>query len=441
MPISGTRHLGEIHTLRYLCPGKKFRTRTMPQINTTRLPNGLTLVHTQDTTTQMVATSVLYRVGAANEEPDHTGLAHLLEHLMFGGSENAPDFDKPLQQACGENNAFTNADRTHYYITLPAVNVETAFWLESDRMTRLVLTPRTLEVQRNVVMEEFKLHYINRPFGDLQHLLYKLVYEEGAYSWPTIGLHLSHIEEVSLQTVQDFYRRFYAPSNAILSVCGNISWERTQELTERWFGPLVSSAPAPPPPAYSTSETHSTRRLTVHRAVPNDVLIIAWRTPNVFDPRIPAFDLASDLLVSGKSSRLYRSLVEQQRAALGVEAYIEPALGPGLFIVEALPAPGVSTEHLETAVREQVEQLLAQPPSEQELEKVLNRLETALAARRSSCHDVAMQLAWCVLLGDAELFNTELSRYRSVTPESLHHAVADTLSWQHANVLHYKRQT
>lgn len=410
------------------------------EIHSKCLPNGLTLVHAQDATTQMVCVNVLYRVGAANEEPAHTGLAHLMEHLMFGGSENAPDFDKPLQQACGENNAFTTLDYTNYYITLPAVNIETAFWLESDRMTRLVLTPRTLEVQRNVVMEEFKLHYINQPYGDIHHLLHKLVYEEGAYSWPTIGLKLSQIEEVGLQTVQDFYHRFYAPSNAILVVCGNICWETVQDLTERWFGALSADTPPILPPAYSTHQTLRTKRLVVHRNVPNDVLIVAWRIPSVLHPDFRAFDLASDLLGSGKSSRLYRSLVEEQRLALSADAYVEPLLGGGMLLIEVVPAEGVSTEQVEAAVREQVEQLVASPVPERELEKVLNKYETTLAAQRSDCQGVARELAWCAMLGDVELFNTELARCRSITPESLHRAVSEPLRWEHANVIHYLRQ-
>ena len=411
-------------------------------ISSCRLDNGLTLVHTEDNTTQMVSTNVLYRVGSANEDPLHTGLAHLLEHLMFGGSENAPLFDPPLENACGDNNAFTTDDYTDYYITLPAANIETALFLESDRMTRLVLTPHTLEVQRKVVMEEFKLHYINQPYGDVHHLLSKLVFEEGPYSWPTIGLKLSHIEDVDLSTVQDFYHRFYNPANAILTIAGNISWDRAKSLADKWFAKLPSSI-APPPQrgetegGYSSLFTLHSSLKKVFRPVPNDLLVVAWRIPSVLDDHFRAFDLTTDLLANGKSSRLYRSLIAKTHLALSVDAYVAPHLGDSMLIVEIIPADGVSTDQVEQAFHEEMNRLLAQPVPKRELEKVKNKYETNLALQRANCHGVALQLAWYTLLGETDRFNTELNLYRALTPASLRETVADVLQWEHACRLHY----
>lgn len=424
------------------------------RINTERLPNGLTLVHSEDTSTQMVSTSVLYRVGSANESPERTGLAHLLEHLMFGGSENAPQFDPPLQEACGENNAFTTSDYTNYYITLPAANIETALWLESDRMTRLSLTPQALEVQRKVVMEEFKLHYINQPYGDVHHLLAALCHPAGhPYSWPTIGLRLSQIADVPLDVVRDFYRRFYTPGNAILSVVGNIPWERTRELVLKWFGPLAH-AEAPVDgvdmPRWTDGAQawhsdgverarHRARHKTVRRRVPNDLLVVAFLIPSALDEHFRAFDLVSDLLATGKSSRLNRELVERQRLFLSVDAYVMPRLGQGMLIIEGVPAEGVTLAQAECAVRGEMDRLRTQPIPVRELGKVQNKFEATLAAQRSDCQAVAMQLAYHTMLGSPQAYNAELAAYRALTPQAVQQAIDEPLHWRNANVLKVKR--
>lgn len=422
------------------------------QINHTRLQNGLTLVHSQDSTTQMVSTSVLYRVGSANEVPQRTGLAHLLEHLMFGGSQNAPLFDPPLQEACGENNAFTTSDYTNYYITLPAVNIETALWLESDRMTRLNITDQTLEVQRKVVMEEFKLHYINQPYGDIHHLIAALCHPPGhPYSWPTIGLKLSQIADVPLEVVRDFYHRFYAPQNAILAVVGDITWERTQELVRKWFGAL--------PPSVAPSEEHGLQswtqgaqgwtppgepatvrrihRKTVRRRVPNNVLVVAFLTPSACDARFKVFDVVSDLLATGKSSRLNRELVERQRLFLSIDACVLPRLGQGMLLIEGVPAEGVSMEQAEQALRTEVDKLRTQPILKRELEKTLNKFEASLAAQRSDCQAVAMQLAYYTMLGSPQTYNNELAAYRALTPRDVQQTIDEALHWRNAYVVRY----
>lgn len=412
------------------------------QINTTQLDNGLTIVHSQDTNTQMVATSLLYRVGSADETPQHTGLAHLMEHLMFGGSKNAPLFDPPLEKACGENNAFTTSDYTNYYITLPAVNIETALFLESDRMTGLVLTPRTLDVQRKVVMEEFKLHYINQPYGDLHHLLAALAYPKGhPYSWPTIGLNLSQIADVPLQVVQDFYRRFYAPDNAILAVVGNISWERTQELTRKWFAHIENPTPRLRGPRSKAMPPAKGHTRTVRRNVPRDLLVVAFHTPSVQHEAYRTFDVVSDLLATGKSSRLYQQLVEKQHCLLSADAYVMPRLQGSMLILEAVPAEGVSLQQAEQAVREQVERLRTEPVSRHELQKVLNKFEASQAAQRNNCQAVAMQLAYYTMLGDAELYNDELAAYRAITPQHLHQTICSALEWRHAHIIRYHSKT
>ena len=382
------------------------------------LANGLRLVHSQDESTQMVALNIVYNVGARDEHPDHTGFAHLFEHLMFGGSVNIPDYDAPLQLAGGENNAWTNNDITNYYLTVPRQNVEIGFWLESDRMLSLDFNERSLEVQRGVVMEEFKQRCLNQPYGDVGHLLRPLAYKEHPYQWPTIGKELSHIANATLDEVKDFFFRFYAPNNAVLAVTGNISFEEAVALTEKWFGTIprrdvpVRRLPQEP---VQTEE----RRLTVERNVPLDALFMAFHMCERAHPDYYAFDILSDILSNGRSSRLNQHLVQEKQLFSSIDASISGSIDAGLFHISGKPSAGVSLEEAEAAVREELKILQNEAIAAQELEKVKNKFESTQIFGNINYLNVATNLAWFELNGVAEDMEKEVERYRAVTAGQL----------------------
>lgn len=409
------------------------------KINRHILDNGLRLVHSRDESTQMVALNLLYKVGARDEHPEHTGFAHLFEHLMFGGSVNIPDYDMPLQLAGGENNAWTNNDITNYYLTIPRQNVEIAFWLESDRMLSLEFSERSLEVQRGVVMEEFKQRCLNQPYGDVGHLLRPLAYRKHPYRWPTIGKDLSHIANATLDEVKEFFFRFYAPNNAILAVTGNISFEEAVALTEKWFGPIprreVPERNLPEEP-----EQTEERRLTVERDVPLDSLFMAYHMCNHFHPDYYAFDTLSDLLSNGRSSRLNRHLVQEKQLFSSIDAYISGSLDAGLFHICGKPSVGVSLERAEEAVREELERLQCEAVGERELEKVKNKFESTQIFGNINYLNVATNLAWFELLGRAEDLEREADRYRSVTVEQLQRTAQSVFRKENGIILYYKHK-
>lgn len=408
------------------------------KINKLTLPNGLRLVHNDDTSTQMVALNIVYDVGARDEHPDHTGFAHLFEHLMFGGSVHIPDYDAPLQMAGGENNAWTNNDITNYYLTIPRSNVETAFWLESDRMLELAFSEQSLEVQRGVVMEEFKQRNLNQPYGDVSHLLRPLAYRVHPYRWPTIGKDLSHIANATLDEVKAFFYRYYAPNNAVLAVTGNISWEDTVRLTEKWFAPIprreVPLRQLPQEPV-QTAE----RRLTVERNVPLDALFMAYHMCGRADEDYYAFDILSDILSNGRSSRLARRLVQDQKLFSSLDAYISGTRDAGLLHISGKPSPGVTLEQAEAAVRKELEELKHSLIGEQELEKVKNKFESTQIFGNINYLNVATNLAWFELTGQAEDIDREVSRYRAVTAEQLQRVAQQTFLPENCVVLYYKK--
>ena len=407
------------------------------KINKHCFPNGLRLVHYEDTSTQMVALNIVYDVGARDEHPEHTGFAHLFEHLMFGGSAHIPDYDTPLQLAGGENNAWTNNDITNYYLTVPKPNVETAFWLESDRMLELAFSEQSLEVQRGVVMEEFKQRCLNQPYGDVGHLFRPLAFRVHPYRWPTIGKELSHIEQATLDEVKSFFYRFYAPNNAVLAVTGNISWDETVKLTEKWFAPIprrdvpVRQLPQEP-------EQTQERRLTVERNVPLDALFMGYHMCSREGADYYAFDILSDILSNGRSSRLNRRLVQEQNIFSGIDAYISGTRDAGLLQISGKPVAGVSLEQAEAAVRKELEELQRSPVDGQELEKVKNKFESTQIFGNINYLNVATNLAWFELTGKAEDIDLEVERYRSVTTEQLHTVAQRTFCESNAVVLYYK---
>ena len=394
-------------------------------------------MHHEDTGTQMVALNIVYDVGARDEHPDHTGFAHLFEHLMFGGSKHIPDYDVPLQLAGGENNAWTNNDITNYYLTVPAANVEIGFWLESDRMLELAFSPRSLEVQRGVVMEEFRQRCLNQPYGDAGHLLRPLAYRVHPYRWPTIGKDLSHIANATLDEVKDFFFRHYAPNNAVLAVTGHLSWDETRRLADKWFGPIprrdIARRTLPQEP-----EQTEERRLTVERDVPLDALYMAFRMCGRGEADYYAFDALSDILSNGRSSRLTRHLVQERKLFSNIDAYVSGSRDAGLLYINGKPSSGTTLEEAEAAVWEELERLVQEPVDERELAKVKNKFESTQIFGNINYLNVATNLAWFELTGKAEDIDREVERYRAVNVGQLQAVARRAFRRTNANVLYYR---
>lgn len=374
------------------------------------LKNGLRVIVHRDTSTPLAAVNVLYDVGSRDEDPERTGFAHLFEHLMFEGSVNIPDFDTRLQDAGGENNAFTTNDLTNYYETLPAQNLETAFWLESDRMLSLAFSEEKLAVQKNVVIEEFRQSYLNQPYGDVWMLLRPLAYQRNPYMWPTIGRDISHIRDANLDEVKHFFRKFYHPANAILTVTGNVKADEVFRLTEKWFGDIPAGVPyvrnLPQEDVQITA-----RRRKVEREVPFDQLFMAFPSCGRADDDFYPTDLLSDVLSNGGSSRLVQHLVKGRRILSEVNAYLTGSLGQGLFVVTGKLHEETSMEEAEKALVAELEVLRNEPVSERELQKVKNKAEASHIYSESNVLSKAMNLAYYELLGDAGLLNHQPEFY------------------------------
>ena len=409
----------------------------MINVNRYLLSNGLRVIHEEDRTTQMVALNILYNVGARDEHPDHTGFAHLFEHLMFGGSLHIPDYDTPIQIAGGENNAWTNNDLTNFYLTLPKQNIETGFWLESDRMLSLSFNPNSLDVQRQVVIEEFKQRCLNQPYGDAGHLMRAMAYKVHPYQWPTIGKKIDHIAQATMSEVKDFFFRFYAPNNAILVVTGNISFDETKALAEKWFGPIERRNV---PERHLPQEPQQTeeRRQAVERDVPADTLYMAFHKCDRKHPDYYAFDALSDILSNGKSSRLAQHLVRERRIFNSVDAYISGSIDAGLFTIFGKPAKGISLEEAEKAVWEELATLQEEQITEAELEKVKNRYESNQIFSNMNYLTVATNLAYAELIGKAEDINVDVANYRKVSTQQLQRIAQTTFQHSNCSTLYYK---
>ena len=406
-------------------------------MNRHTLPNGLRIVHHEDPTTQMVAVNVLYNVGARHEDPECTGYAHLLEHLMFEGSVHVPDYDTHVQLAGGENNAWTNNDLTNYYITLPCSNVETAFWLESDRMMGLALTEESVEVQKGVVIEEFKQRHLNRPYGDVQHLIRSLAYKVHPYRWPTIGLCVEHIERATLQSVMDFYHRHYTPSNAILSVVGNITFDEVVRLAEKWFGPLPSIPIAPRSLPQEPAQLRI-RRKTAYRNVPAHMLVMAFHMDNRKSTEYHVCDLITDLLSAGQSSRLIRHLVHDKRLFTTLDAYIQGSIDEGLLYVMGRLTEGSTLEQAEQAVWDELATLKHTIVDAEELAKVRNRSESERTFNNINYLNRAVNMAQLELIGQDSDLADELAHYCAVTASDIRHTACKLFTKKNCCVLHYK---
>jgi len=400
------------------------------------LSNGLRVIVHQDTSTPMAVVNVMYDVGARDEDPARTGFAHLFEHLMFGGSINIPVYDEPLQMAGGENNAYTTNDLTNYYIQLPAENLETAFWLESDRMLSLAFTENSLEVQRKVVSEEFKEHYLNKPYGDVWLKLRDLSYDVHPYKWMTIGKELSHIETAALQDVKDFFFKHYRPQNAILVVAGNVTTENVRALAEKWFGSIEAGERyqrnLPAEPAHSAA-----RKLEITADVPLDALYKCWHMYPRMDHRYYVSDLITELLGGGGSSRLFQALVKEKKLFSNIECYHFGTIDAGLLTIEGKLVKGVKMEDAEAAITIELEKLKNEKVAEAELQKVKNKTESMIAFEDMSLMNRANSLAFYELLGDASLMNTELDRYNRVTVDEVQELSKEIFREENSNTLWY----
>ncbi|MGN7719652.1 M16 family metallopeptidase [Chitinophaga sp. 22620] len=393
------------------------------------------IVH-EDSTTPMAVVNVMYDVGARDEDPAQTGFAHLFEHLMFGGSINIPEYDEPLQMAGGENNAYTTNDLTNYYIELPAENLETAFWLESDRMLSLAFSEKSLEVQRKVVTEEFKEHYINKPYGDVWHKMRELAYSRHPYRWMTIGRELAHIEQAKLDDVKSFFFRHYRPINAILVVAGKVTTAQVKALAEKWFGDIpsgekyVRNLPVEPP----QQEAHM---LEIKSKVPLDALYKTYHIYPRNDQRYYTADLLSDILSGGGSSRLHQVLVKEKKLFSNIDCYHFGSLDAGLLAIDGKLVKGVKMKDAEKAIQEELVKVQQQTIPERELQKVKNRVESMLAFEDMGLLSRANNLAFYELLGDASLMNSEFDNYEKVTAKEIQDEAQIIFSEKNSNTIHY----
>ncbi|MCX8482931.1 MAG: pitrilysin family protein, partial [Crocinitomicaceae bacterium] len=408
----------------------------MIQFEKFELDNGLKVVVHQDTSTPMAVVNVLYNVGAKDEDPKQTGFAHLFEHLMFGGSVNIPVYDEPLQRAGGENNAYTTNDLTNYYCQIPAENIETAFWLESDRMLSLAFSEKSLEVQRKVVCEEFKEHYINKPYGDAWHKMRTLAYTQHPYRWMTIGAALSHVENATMQDVKDFFFRFYRPNNAILVVTGNVTTDQVKTLAEKWFGPIPAGEPyvrnLPAEPEQLKSKT-----LDVRADVPLDMLMMTWHMGDRTDNYYHATDLLTEVMGGGASSRLYEQLIKVKQIFSSIECYHFGTIDPGLLVIEGKLVKGVTMSVAEKAILDEIEHIKNEILPLKEVQKVINKTESLICFEDMSIMNRAHSLAYYELLGDASLMNSELKKYQEVTPQLIQETAQRIFKDTNRNTLYY----
>ena len=400
------------------------------------LENNLRVIVHQDNSTPLACLNILYDVGARDEDENKTGFAHLFEHLMFGGSVNIPSFDEPLQMVGGENNAFTTNDLTNYYCTVPAENIETMFWLESDRMLSLSFTDKSLEVQRSVVIEEFKQRYLNQPYGDVWLILRPLVYEKHPYKWATIGKEISHIENATMSDVKSFFKKHYAPSNAIMVVAGNVNVEQVKELSKKWFEPILDSGKPTRNLPVEPKQTQA-RRLTVERDVPASAIYKVYHMCARVDEEYHTVDIISDILSRGNSSRLYKNLIKDKQLFSDLNAYVMGDLDKGVFVISGKIPDNVKMEDAEKAIIEELEKIKTELVDEIELQKCKNKIESSLTFSETDVLTKATNLAISELLGSAELINEEITRYSKVTPQKIKEQANIILNETNCTTLYY----
>jgi zinc protease len=403
------------------------------------LDNGLKIYVHEDFSTPMAAVNILYNVGSRDEDEERTGFAHLFEHLMFGGSQNIPNYDIPVQTVGGENNAFTSPDITNYYITLPADNVETAFWLESDRMMSLSFDPNVLEVQRKVVIEEFKQRYLNQPYGDMWLKLRPLAYQKHPYRWATIGKDIEHIERATMDDVQDFFWRFYRPNNAVMVVAGAVKTEQIKQLAKKWFEEIPAGAP------YIRNlerepKQNAARHLETSAAVPLNSLIKVFHMPGRYEDHFYASDLLSDILGRGKSSRLYQALLKDNPLFNSISASTTSSLDPGLLLIKGNLNPGVTLEEADEAVKELLKEIVTNGATDEEVTKVKNQTEATLAFSEVELLNRAMNLAFAANAGNVDWANEDAEIIRNLKSEDLHEAAKNILRPENGSTLYYRAE-
>lgn len=400
------------------------------------LDNGLRVLVHQDKSSPAAVLNILYNVGSRDEDPNKTGFAHLFEHLMFGGSKNIPSYDEPLQRVGGDNNAFTSPDITNYYLTVPAANLETGFWLESDRMLSLSFDPKVLEVQRSVVIEEFKQRYLNQPYGDLWLKLRPLAYQTHPYNWPTIGKEISHIENATMEDVKDFFFKHYRPNNAVMVVAGNVELEEVKRLSEKWFDPIpagnvpVRNLPQEP------KQTQA-RKLTIEAAVPQDAFYTVFHMPGRDNPEYYTADLLSDVLGRGKSARLYAELVKEKALFIDLQAHVTGSIDPGLMVIGGRLSSGTSFQQAEEEVWKVINQL-KQGLEFEELEKVKNQAASSIVFGELELLNRAMNLAYGAIMGNPNWVNEEIHHIRRVTNEQIVDMANRILVPENSSTVYYK---
>jgi len=400
------------------------------------LANGMRVLVHRDEGTPMVTVNILYDAGSRDEDPGATGFAHLFEHLMFGGTPAVPLFDVPVMMAGGENNAFTNNDITNYYITIPANNLETALWLEADRMRGLDLNEERLSNQKSVVTEEFRQRYLNQPYGDLMLLLRPLAYQVHPYRWPAIGMDISHIERADLAAARQFYDRFYKPSNSILSVAGNVNPDEVFTLAEKWFGEI---------PGGGTNRRHlpeepeqsGRRELTVNRLVPAAHLLMAFHTGARTSRDFYILDLMTDILAGCDSARFPSLLVRQQELFSDADIYLSGDADPGLVIFSGRLRDGADIGKAEEAVTTELNRLTEEAVTPAELDKARNRYESHRLMSYMNAANKAFNLAYHEVLGNAEGINAEKEQYMSVNAGEITEVSRKTFRTENSTVIHY----
>jgi predicted Zn-dependent peptidase len=400
------------------------------------LDNGLTVIVSSDKNTPIVAFNLLYKIGSRDEHPDKTGFAHLFEHLMFSGSKNIPKFDTPVQQAGGQSNAFTSKDVTNFYMTLPYQNIETAFWLESDRMNELAFSKKGLDVQRNVVIEEFNQSYLNRPYGDVWQLMSPLAYKVHPYLWNTIGKEPSHIEQATMEDVKTFFYNYYRPNNAILSIVGNVNEEEMFAMADKWFGAIPSgNIPVrnlPKEPLQTEA-----RILEVTRKVEADGIYKAYHCGNRIAPNFYPTDLLSDLFSNGRSSILYQNLIKNNPVFHELDAFITGTIDDGLFVISGKPIAGIRLQEANQLIENEINNFLKSSVNVYDLEKVKNKSISILLYSEMNALSKAKDLAYAEFLSDASMLNEELDKYLAITSEDIYTQAEQILTPTNCSSLYY----
>lgn len=402
------------------------------------LANGLQVIVHEDPATTMAVVDVIYNVGSRDEDENLTGFAHLFEHLMFGGSENIPLFDTPLQKVGGENNAFTTPDLTNYYISVPAQNIETAFWLESDRMKQLAFNTQSLETQRKVVIEEFKQRYLNQPYGDVWLKFRPMIYQQHPYRWPTIGAGIQHIEEAQMSDVRAFFKKHYVPSNAVLVVAGRVKVDQIKALAEKWFAPIDAGI-KPNRKLPQEPEQSEDRRMEIAGDVPANRIYKAYPVIGRYEPGYYAIDLMSDLLGRGESSYLYEHLVQKQRIFDSIGTYQTSSIDPGLLIIQGQVSDDVKIEEAEKALEKALQDFAASQIIEKDLQMVKNQSEASLVFGEVEVLNRAMNLAMAANAGDVNLVNEESEKIAKVQAADLEKWAQRLFIQGKSNTLLYKK--